>query len=318
MRVQFPSETRCVVALSYDLEMCAGYSPDLVNHGRIMPDLQQYTLALCDIAESFDVKLHFFYVANGLENNSSEFLKEILHRGHVIDSHTYSHVSLATNDLQLLDNELKKANELLEKKLGVKSVVLRGPGGIINGLQGLSANQEVILKNGFHYVSSAYCDPLTETEFQYVEDEQESPLSTAQLSRAVQLTSFDRPYRYESGLIELPIHGLTDRSWFDIHYCTKASELNHWRKLYGHQSVPDNWQAPWTDEGAMEEWLQYNLQLFDKAYEQQALWIPVWHPYSHYLHDRQNEMLKSLLQLAASKPQKVWICTLRDVMPLLE
>ncbi len=109
MRITLPPDVRCAIALSYDLEMCAGYAPDLINHGHIIPEIQQYTLDLCDVAESFDARLHFFYVANGLESDNIGYLKEILERGHIIDSHTYSHVSLAIEDMQLLQNNLKMA-----------------------------------------------------------------------------------------------------------------------------------------------------------------------------------------------------------------
>ena len=44
MRFQLPEGVRCGIALSYDLEMCAGYQPDGVNHGRIIPEVQAYTL----------------------------------------------------------------------------------------------------------------------------------------------------------------------------------------------------------------------------------------------------------------------------------
>ena len=84
VRVELPEGVRCAVALSYDLEMCAGYSPVLINHGRIMQPLREYTLRLCDTAEAFGVQLHFFYVVNGLEEPDIEYLREILRRGHVI------------------------------------------------------------------------------------------------------------------------------------------------------------------------------------------------------------------------------------------
>ena len=68
----------------------------LVNHGRIMPPLRDYTLRLCTTAEDFGVQLHFFYVANGLEEPDIGYLREILRRGHLIDNHTYSpHAALA-------------------------------------------------------------------------------------------------------------------------------------------------------------------------------------------------------------------------------
>ena len=81
IRVELPEGARCAVALSYDLEMCAGYSPVLINHGRIMQPLRDYTLRLCDTAEAFGVQLHFFYVVNGLEEPDIEYLREILRRG---------------------------------------------------------------------------------------------------------------------------------------------------------------------------------------------------------------------------------------------
>ena len=60
VRVELPPGTRCAVALSYDLEMCAGYSPVSINHGRIMPALRDYTLSLCETASAHDVELQFF------------------------------------------------------------------------------------------------------------------------------------------------------------------------------------------------------------------------------------------------------------------
>jgi len=306
-----------MIALSYDLEMCAGYSPTLTNHGQIMPDLQKYTLQLCDIAESFNVRLHFFYVANGLENPDKAYLREILQRGHVIDSHTYSHICLATPDLEKLDQDLRRANRALEDELGIESVVLRGPGGILNGLNGHPESQKIILKNGFHYVSSAYKDPLTDGDFRFLSKEVRHSIDEAALADAARLTTLDSPYRYETGLIELPLQGLTDRNWFDTHYCFDPQALNTWRENAGHRPVAARWRAPWTAPGALDGWLQYQCDVLDNAYAMQTLWLPVWHPYSHYLHDPENIVLKSLLSYAASKSEKVWVGTLRDVIPLL-
>ena len=133
--VKLPEGVRCAIALSYDFEMCAGYQPDRINHGRIIPEAQAYTLNLCDVAEDYGVKLHFFYVGNGFDR-TFDCLKEILDRGHVLDNHTYSHLPLITDDVQRLDEELALTNQLFEERLGWKSTVLRGPGGYQNGLDG--------------------------------------------------------------------------------------------------------------------------------------------------------------------------------------
>ncbi|MBN1349245.1 polysaccharide deacetylase family protein [candidate division KSB1 bacterium] len=317
MKLNLPENVHCAAALSYDLEMCAGYSPTITNNGRIMPELQKYTLALCDVAERYNVSLHFFYVTNGLEERNIDYLKEILARGHTIDSHTYSHVSLAVNDLELIDEELSKSNVLLENRLGVKSVVLRGPGGILNGLNGKPETQRVILKNGFSYVSSAYRDPITNGEFQFVKEDHQHAFDESDIKNAARLTVFEQPYRYETGLIEIPMQGLSDRNWFDTHFCIHPQAFHDWRKSSGHQPVAENWRAPWTPGNAIDRWIQYNLDVFDLAYQQQTVWMPVWHPYTHYLHDRENIMLKTLLQHAAEKPEKAWMCTVRDVISML-
>ena len=102
IRVELPDGIRCAIALSYDLEMCAGYSPVLVNHGRIMPPLRDYTLDLCATAEEFGVQLQFFYVGNGLEDADIEYLHDIVRRGHAIDNHTYNHVLLTMADTDLV------------------------------------------------------------------------------------------------------------------------------------------------------------------------------------------------------------------------
>lgn len=316
MNLKIP-DGQCWVGLSYDLEMCAGYSPTMTNHGRIIPDLQKYTLQLCDIAEAFDVKLHFFYVANGLEHTDTDYLYEILRRGHVIDSHTYDHLSLTYPDMVKLDQDLRRANDLLQDKLGVEPVVLRGPGGIINGLNHHPKAQQIILKNGFRYVSSAYKDPLTNSDFQFLKKDESHEVNHAALSQAVQLTTFEPPYRYESGLVELPLQGLTDRNWFDTHYCTNPQTFDEWRESAGHQPVAADWQAPWTAPGALEHWIDYNLAVFDRACSQKTLWMPVWHPYTHYLYDRENIALKSLLEYVTKKPD-ARVVTLRDVIDLIE
>ena len=118
VRVELPEGVRCAVALSYDLEMCAGYSPVLINHGRIMRPLRDYTLRLCTTAEAFGVQLHFFYVANGLEEPDIGYLREILRRGHLIDNHTYSHMLLSHPDPAQLGWELTTANREMEVQAG--------------------------------------------------------------------------------------------------------------------------------------------------------------------------------------------------------
>ncbi len=299
MKVRLPEGVRCAIALSYDLEMCAGYQPDGVNHGRIIPEVQEYTLGLCSVAEEFDVRLHFFFVGNGFEQ-TFDCLKEVLDRGHVVDNHTYSHLPLLTDDVQKLDEELAKVNGLFEERLGWTSTVLRGPGGYQNGLDGRPENQEVILKNGFKWVSCRF-DGTNLKDREYV----------------LRSPEINVPYAYPSGLVEIPFQGFTDRSFFDNVYCTDKDAYTKWRMQYGGQAVADGWRAPWTSEGILEDWMAYNRQAVDYAYEHGLLWVPVWHPTTHYYHDRENMALRDLLEYSQSKSEKVWVCTVRDAAEMV-
>ncbi len=302
MHVQLPEGVRCAVALSYDLEMCAGYAPDGINHGRIMPAVQDYTLRLCTVAEQYGVTLHFFYVCNGLEGETPAFLQEILRRGHVIDSHTYSHQPLATISGAKLDLELSVANRLLYDKLGVSSTLLRGPFGYKAGWRNLPIeNQHAILNNGFHWVSGEYDDAVYAQGF----------------DDWVRVMDRALPYQYPNGLIEIPFHAWTDRMWFDTRPEVDKTVINRWRFEHGHQPVPDGWQAPWSLPHALDDWLRLNLATLDYAHATRKLWVPLWHPYTHYLHDPDCRMLEALLQHAAAKPERAWVCTVRDAAHML-
>ena len=303
----FPQGVRCAVALSYDLEMCAGYAPDGINHGRLMPALQSYTLRLCDIAERYGVALHFFYVCNGLDAPDAQstlipFLRELVERGHVIDSHTYSHQGLAVVDAETLDSELTRASRLLRERLGVRSTVLRGPGGYPDGRRTLSpANRRVILDNGFQWISGEY-DPRT-----YETSRKEWVSASAR----------NLPYCHPDGLAEIPIQGWTDRMWFDMRPEVDASLLNEWRVVQGHKPVPPGWRAPWALPDALGDWIALNQDCLDHAYEHRLMWVPCWHPYTQYLHDPQARILEALLERASRKPERVWVCTLRDAAGML-
>lgn len=299
MKIRLPEDVRCAIALSYDLEMCGGYQPDNVNHGRLFPELQEYALDLCGVAEDFGVRLHFFYVGNGFEE-TFDCLKSILDRGHVIDNHTYSHLSLITDDVETLDDELALTNRLFEERLGWKSTLLRGPGGYRNGLDDKPENQEAILKNGFRWVSCRH-DSTRPDDRQYV----------------LQNAEVDTPYAYPTGLVEIPLTGYTDRTFFDRHKNVEPSAYEAWKREEGGKPVAAGWRAPWTSPDALDEWIAYLREAIDYAYERRLLWVPVWHPLTHYLHDRENVVLRSVLEYCASREEKVWVCTVRDAADML-
>jgi peptidoglycan/xylan/chitin deacetylase (PgdA/CDA1 family) len=266
-----------------------------------MPELQEYTLDLCTVAEEFGVKLHFFNVGNGFDQ-TIDLLREILRRGHTLDNHTYTHLSLITDDLQRLDGELALTNQLFDDRLGHRSTVLRGPGGYPTGLDGRLANQDIILKNGFKWVSCRADKNIVSNGHQYLV---EAPLREV-------------PYAYPTSLIEIPIQGAMDRTFFDISsaFIDKA-KYEEWRVTSGGRPVPRDWKAPWTPPDALDQWMSYHRDAIDFAYEHRLLWVPVWHPLSHYLHDRENVALRQFLEYCQAKPERIWVCTVRDAAAML-
>ncbi len=302
IELHLPDGIRCIVALSYDLEMCAGYAPDGVNHGRIMPAVQEYTLRLCSVAERYATRLHFFFVCNGFEAEDSRYLSEIIRRGHIIDSHTYSHQHVAKSSPADLDRELKLANRLLKNNLGITSTVLRGPYGYKNGVHNLPVeNQKIIINNGFRWVSGEYSDQVYHEERDFW----------------IRAPERDLPHAYPTGLVEIPFQGWSDRMWFDMRPEVDQRILDEWRAEYGHQPVPTGWRPPWSLPHSLDDWITLNLETLDFAYEHGSMWVPVWHPYTHYLHDPECRMLEALLQHARSRPEHTWVCTLRDAAIML-
>jgi len=301
--VKLPSSVRCAVAITYDTDMAGGYAPNGVCHGRTAPFLIDYITKLCDTAADYRVRLQFFQIANGLElDEVVSHVKEVIRRGHAVDCHTYNHINLAYSHSDKLNNDLNHANRLFEKKLSFKSVILRGPGGYSHG-ELKPENQRVILRNGYRWVSG---------EFDYDLLKRRDPdYSTSAPSRSL-------PFTYPSGLLEIPIQGWTDRTWFDVFKLADPEAYEEWRKKYGHRPVPKEWRCPWTEPNALRDWVKVNLACLDYAYEHRLLWVLCWHPYSHYLHDPENQMLPAILDAAFHKPEKVWICTLRDAVQHIE
>ena len=304
LKVKLPSNVRCAVAITYDTDMAGGYSPDGVCHGRTARFLMDYIEVLCETAEEFGVSLQFFQIANGLEvKDVVSHLKKIISRGHYVDCHTYNHINLAYSSPEEIDRDLSLANQLFERELGFRSNVLRGPGGYRHGDLKIE-NQLIILKNGYRWVSGEFDYELLKKNISKSQD----------YEYIVSAPSRNRPFIYPTGLIEIPIQGWTDRTWFDSYMLSDPQSYVDWRRKFGHQPVDKGWRCPWTKPEALDMWIRINLDCLDYAYNNGLLWVVCWHPYSHYIHDPENKMLPAFLEAASRKAGRVWICTLRDVV----
>lgn len=87
------------------------------------------TLQILDILSRYGVKATFFVKGTG----KAEYLKNIYNAGHAVGLHTYSHVyeSLyASDDAYFTD--LNAVSAVVEQQLGIKSMLIRFPGGSSN------------------------------------------------------------------------------------------------------------------------------------------------------------------------------------------
>ena len=163
----------------------------------------------------YNVPFTFFMLGKLLEYDDyvAELKKELALAGNLADiqQHTYSHPLIKKNErymreknrkpisLSEIDTEIKKANQIIERKLGVKVFGLKTPIGFYKGLQGEPAVLDILKKNGIRFVSS---DLVGKGDHPPALLEEEGKIRES--------------YVHENGLIEVPTHG-----WHDTHILLK-------------------------------------------------------------------------------------------------
>lgn len=84
------------------------------------------TLKILDILDKYKVKATFFVIGD----SKTQYMKEIVNRGHAIGLHTYSHkYDEIYASKEAYFNDLKKISDLVKSKTGVESKIIRFPGG---------------------------------------------------------------------------------------------------------------------------------------------------------------------------------------------
>jgi Predicted xylanase/chitin deacetylase len=88
----------------------------------------KYTEYILDTLDEYNIKCTFF-VTGVFVSDYSDMLKEIHDRGHEIGNHTMNHLSLVKITEEDVYNEVKRVNDKVYKKLGVRPTVMRPPYG---------------------------------------------------------------------------------------------------------------------------------------------------------------------------------------------
>ena len=89
------------------------------------------TLKVLDVLDSYGIKATFFVVGTG----NSNYLSEIHSRGHAIGLHTASHnYSTIYSSVDNYLTDIKAISDIVYSKTGVRSNIMRFPGGSSNGV----------------------------------------------------------------------------------------------------------------------------------------------------------------------------------------
>lgn len=215
------------IAITLDLEMSAQYPKREQTEwnyekGNLDDATKRYSVEAAKFVKELGGIIHFFCVGRVLEHPSVEWLKEIAAAGHAVGNHTYDHVNVKATKpeetqfrfqrapwlvegltaREIIDRNIRVTTKALKARAGIEANGFRTPGGFNNGLTDKPDVQQMLLDQGFTWVSSKYPAHLYGKVG-------ESP--TADIFESIVKAQTDaQPFVYPSGLIEVPMSPISD------------------------------------------------------------------------------------------------------------
>lgn len=223
-----PSKPRKArIAITLDLEMSAQYPKRELTEwnyekGNLDDATKRYSVEAAKRVKDLGGVIHFFCVGRVLEHPSVEWLKQIAADGHAIGNHTYDHVNVKATKpeetqfrfqrapwlvdgltaREIIDRNIRVTTKALQGRAGIQANGFRTPGGFNNGLTDKPDVQQMLLDQGFTWVSSKYPAHLYGKVG-------ETP--TADVFDSIVKAQADaQPFVYPSGLIEVPMSPISD------------------------------------------------------------------------------------------------------------
>jgi peptidoglycan/xylan/chitin deacetylase (PgdA/CDA1 family) len=222
---------KALVAITLDLEMSRQYpTPDQTHwdyeKGNLDADTKRYAVEAARRVKAKGGRVHFFCVGRVLEQEHVDWLVELVREGHPIGNHTYDHVNvLATRprDIQfrfqrapwliegkepadVIAKNVRLCARAMKSRLGIDPAGFRTPGGFNNGLHDRPDVQKMLLDQGYTWVSSLYpAHPAGMVGKPPTEDVLQGILEAQKKSQ---------PFRYPTGLIEVPMSPISDVTAF--------------------------------------------------------------------------------------------------------
>ncbi len=221
------AESPALVAITLDLEMSRNFPTWEQTHwdfekGNLDAAAKRYATGAAKRVKAAGGAIHFFLVGRTLEQESVEWLQQLLAEGHRLGNHTYDHVNVKAARLEQIQHRFQRApwlvagqepaavirenirlcSEAMKSRLGAAPAGFRTPGGFAEGLADAPAVQKMLLDLGFIWCSSKYPRHL-------VGKPGEEP-SAAVLESIVRAQAEAQPFRYASGLLEIPMSPISD------------------------------------------------------------------------------------------------------------
>jgi len=220
-----PNKAR--IAITLDLEMSAQYPKREQTEwnyekGNLDDATKRYSVEAAKLVKELGGVIHFFCVGRVLEHPSVDWLKQIAAEGHAIGNHTYDHVFVKATKpeetqfrfqrapwliegltaREVIDRNIRVATKALQQRAGIEANGFRTPGGFNNGLTDAPEVQQMLLDQGFTWVSSKY------PAHQYGKVGEVPPAEV--FENIVKAQADAQPFVYPSGLIEVPMSPISD------------------------------------------------------------------------------------------------------------
>ena len=225
---------RAMIAITLDLEMSAQYPTQDQVHwnyekGNLNEETKRYAVEAARRVKQAGGTLHFFVVGRVFEQENIDWLREIVAAGHPVGNHTYDHVNVKAQtpeDLQfrfrrapwliegrtthdVIVENIRLTTEAMKNRIDVAPAGFRTPGGFNNGLHDVPEIQQLLLDQGFRWVSSLYpTHRAAITDDTTWNEVREDIVAQQQASQ---------PFVYPSGLIEIPMSPISDVTAFRAH-----------------------------------------------------------------------------------------------------
>lgn len=230
-----PENKKAQIAITFDLEMSRHYPTREMmewdyQKGNLNEETKQYSLKAAQIASELNGVIHFFCVGRVLEQKEISWLQQIHELGHPVGNHTYDHVNVwATKPEQtqfrfqrspwlvkgmtapeIIRQNIRTCALAMKQRLGFAPEGFRTPGGSYLALNGREDIQQMLLDEGYTWVSSQY------PNHQYTKKGERPTAET--FDSVLEALKKTQPYVYPTGLVEIPMSPIGDVGAFRTSY----------------------------------------------------------------------------------------------------